>query len=234
MQNHEEATHIVYGDFTHSASELKTSKKTDKAVVTDQELLGLYVHYLTFTESADINFSGNIKVKKLGGNDIYSQKIGKSSKAIQKSEFVPAKSPLDVNKSINILSAQQANNSNNYGFMGLRVYNQTYNLAKIKSATKDKTKKKKIKSLNKNIKTVLKNNSFNVRDAGKYLLEILAVEESSAVKYNIGLCYLAIGNYSKAKEFLNASGISRINIDALIEQQQILKELGVNIIENDF
>lgn len=225
-----EATHIVYGDFNHSASNPVTNKKTDKAVISDATLMGLYVHYLTFTEKADLSFSGNLKVKKADNTEIYTQKFGKTTKAIQTSQFVPAKKALDVNKSISSLGSQIANGGL-YGIMGLRVYNQDYKLKKIKS--KDKAVKKQIKKTQKNINNTLKNNKYNAKQAGKYLLEILALEKSSDVLYDIGICYIAIGNYTKAKEYLDASGIGN-NIDDLITERKKLENLGVEIIENDF
>lgn len=232
VQSAGEATHIVYGDFTHTASAPVSNKKTDKAVITDGAFTGLYVHYLTFSESADVNFSGNLKVKKADNTDIYSQKFGKQTKANQTSQFVPAKKALDVNRSIASLGTQIAN-SGLYGIMGVQVFNQNYKLKKIKIETKDKAAKKQIKALQKNIKKTLKSNQYSAKETGKYLLEILSLEKSANTQYNIGICYIAIGNYTKAKEYLDASGIGN-NIDDLINERKKLENLGVEIIENDF
>jgi len=234
VDNAGEATHIVYGDFNHSASKPVISKKTDKAVITDMQHSGLYVHYLTFTEKADISFTGNIKVKKADGTEIYSYAFGKKTVAGQENKFVPALSPLDTKQSISNLGGNIANSSI-YSIMGIGINKQSYELAKVKIITKDKAVKKKNKTLNKSIKNTLKSNSYDAKTAGKYYQEILSIEESPSTKYNIGVCYLAIGNLTKAKEYFVSSGkASALNIDGQIKVKEQLKNLGVEIVENDF
>jgi hypothetical protein len=233
VDNAGEATHIVYGDFNHSATAPVSSTETNSALITDEEHNGLYVHYLTFTEKADLNFTGNIKVKKADGTEIYSYTFGKKTVAAKESKFVPASSPLDTKQSISALGADVAN-SGIYTIMGIGLTNQNYKLASVKISTKDKASKKKIKALNKSIKKTLKSNRYDAKTAGKYYTEILSIEESANTKHNIGVCYLAIGNLTKAKEYFVASGASTAFIDQQIEVQQKLKSLGVQIVENEF
>ena len=234
VDNAGDATHIVYGDFNHSATKPVSSTKTNSAVITDMEHSGLYVHYLTFTEKADINFTGNIKVKKADGTEIYSYQFGKKTVATQESEFVPALSPIDTKQSISNLGVNVAN-SGIYTIMGIGVSNQSYKLASVSISTKDKASKKKIKALKKNIKKTLKSNHYDAKTVGKYYKEILSIEESANTKYNIGVCYLAIGNLTKAKEYFDASGnTGALIIDEQFKVRNMLKNLGVEIVENEF
>ena len=233
VDNANEATYIVYGDFNHSATAPVSSTETNNAVITGAEHNGLYVHYLTFTEKADINFTGNIKVKKADGTEIYSYQFGKKTVAAQENKFVPALSPLDTKQSISALGSDVAN-SGIYAIMGIGLTNQSYKLASVNISTKDKAAKKKIKALKKSIKKALKSNRYDAKTAGKYYTEILSIEESANTKYNIGVCYLAIGNLTKAKEYFAASGKPSDFIDKQIEVQQKLKTLGVQIVENEF
>ncbi len=119
--------------------------------------------------------------------------------------------------------------------MGVRINNQSYKLAKVKTSTKDKADKKKIKSLKKTIKKALKANKYDAKTVGKYYKEMLDVEESSNTKYNIAICYLAIGNLTKAKEYFDASGnTGALIIDEQFKVRNLLKNFGVEIIENEF
>ena len=234
VDNASEATHIVYGDFNHSASKPVITKKTGTAVTTEIGLSGLYVHYLTFTETANVNFSGNIKVKKADGTDVYSRPFSNKTTARQVSQFVPAAKPLSTKSSIASLGRTVAN-SGIYSIMGVRINNQNYKLAKIKVATKDKASKKQIKKLKKSIKKALKANKYDAKTAGKYYKEILNIEESANTKYNIGVCYLAIGNLTKAKEYFDASGnTGALIIDEQFKVRNMLKNMGVEIVENEF
>lgn len=229
------ATHVVSGNFTHTAGEPKTTIKTDKAIVSEGVLLGTYVHFLTFTESADVSFSGNVAVKTSSGSEVFNRNFSKNAVAQQIQQFTPPTQPLNTKTNIASLGQSIASNSSYYAMLGIRINNAEYKLQNIKIETKDKATKKEIKELEKTIKKTIKSNPSNISAVGKNCLEILNLEESNRIKYNIGVCYMAIGNYTKAKEYLDASGLGgKHNIDQKIQDRSVLAGLGVEIVENDF
>jgi tetratricopeptide (TPR) repeat protein len=95
--------------------------------------------------------------------------------------------------------------------------------------------RKELNGLEKQAKKTLRQNKSAASEAGKIYLQKLSVESFPNLLYNIGLCYKAIGNYTKAQQYLAKSGkASKDNISTIINERKTLEKYGIEIVERDF
>jgi hypothetical protein len=225
----DEADFIISGDYifessSNSSYEEKFIKETSETV--DKKLP---ISYYTFSANSSASLAGKTVITKKDGTAIGSIPFG-NKKEKSNSKHMEKPSVPSTSSFIQDLRNEAINKT-------VFVYSPRLDVEKFKFnnvKTKNKEFKKELKDLVKQAEALVKTGDFN--EAGKKYLEIAAKEDNEDVNCNIAVCYEIIGNFTKAKDYYvksaDKSGIKRINTMILVRDK--LKELGIQVVENDF
>ncbi len=228
VENVSEADYIISGDYKFETSESNTYEEKWIAETSETVDKKLPICYYNNIASSSASLNGKLIVKK--GSTVVKNLPFKGTKSDSKTKSMGTASVSAPSTFISVLS-KDAINTYSYSFSP-RLNEIKYKFKNIK--TKNKEFKGDLKSIEKQIKTLVKTGEIN--ETGKKYLEIAGKEESPSVHYNIAVCYELIGNYTKAKVYYLKSadkeGIDRIN--RRIATGKKMESLGTKIVENEF
>lgn len=229
VESEDEADFIISGDYAFESSsntsyEEKFIKETSETVAKK-----LPISYYTFSASSSASIDGKVTIAKKDGTLVgtipFGNKEFKSNSKHLEQPSVPS-----TEKFIADLK-REAINKTAYAYSP-RLDVEKFRFKNVK--TKNKELKKELKSLVKQAEALVKTGDINA--AGKKYLEIATKEDNEDVNLNIGVCYEIIGNFTKAKEYYvksaEKSDIRRINSMILVRDK--FKELGIQVVENEF
>ena len=229
VESEDEADFIISGDYSFDSSSNTSYEEKFIKETTEVYNKQLPISYYTFSASGSATLAGKVTIAKKDGSLVATIPFGnKKSKSTSKHLEQPSMPSIsDFNKDLK----QEAINKTVFAYSP-RLDVEKFRFKNVK--TKNKAIKKELKKLVKQAEALVKTGDINA--AGKKYLEIATKEDNEDVNLNIGVCYEIIGNLTKAKEhYLKSTKKSDIRrINSMISARDKFKELGLQVIENEF
>ncbi|MCT4613525.1 MAG: tetratricopeptide repeat protein [Marinifilaceae bacterium] len=245
VDNKSEATHIISGRYSYNIGEKQTSQSTKKLYVQkkdgvrtknadggeDVKVIPMYAHYYIFKQSQEYGFSGKLELIDMAGKVLLTRDLSKKMND-EKNSTIEKKGEIDSKMNINSLANSIVNNPNITQFLCVGLQKNSIGMKRIKKIS-DKSAKKAIKSKVKEVKKILRSNPAAAHQAGRIYKSMLELCSTPEILYNIGACYYAIGNYTKAIEYFKKSGNSTGEISKQLAIRNQLISHGLKVVETE-
>ncbi len=230
VEDEAQADYVIAGEYSFTKGSSKSTN--DKVIKEKMESLKpqLPIHYIEYVRTSSAAVTGKLVLlqdeKVLRELPFDTEQRKSESKAL-KVPSVPSPESLMGTVENHAIGKYQFYFSpklvlKNYNFKNLRGADRSYN--------------KELRNVERDIKDWA--DEGEIMKMGKAYKEILTHElkDTDQAHLNMGMCYEIIGNYTKALEHYEKSGDSEsINsIKKMINERDIYKDMGVEIIEKDF